>query len=257
MPSGAHASTMMGLYNMKGEEGSSCFPNCGSRDYGVGGFFADIGRNRSRADAVLDGLKKNHWLDKRTAALGVDFSTYNANTRYLTIWRFVFEFQNSGNLVKHYQVRTTQMTMYAENRDFIRLGLEVVYAGMLGWMIVTLLLLIWKHHPSKAAIFHFWTIYDTIYYAAGVYALFMWLYYILEVTSGEQFNVNLDHFVDFYHLGNAFATTSRTWGVWFFLSMFRFLQYSEVVSEKMGALLLTLTQALWDLAVYVYGGDEC
>ena len=76
--------------------------------------------------------------------------------------------------------------------------------------------------------------------------------YVLMVVDDNEFDVNLDHFVDFYKLGDAFATTSRWWGLWFFMSMFRFLQYSEVVSEKMGALLLTLTQALWDLGVYVF-----
>ena len=54
------------------------------------------------AQAKLKLLQRERWIDQDTAALAIDFSLYNTNTRYLTIVRIVFEFQVSGNLVRSY-----------------------------------------------------------------------------------------------------------------------------------------------------------
>ena len=54
------------------------------------------------AQAKLKLLQRERWIDQDTAALAIDFSLYNTNTRYLTIVRIVFEFQVSGNLIRSY-----------------------------------------------------------------------------------------------------------------------------------------------------------
>ena len=81
------------------------------------------------------------------------------------------------------------MTMYAETRDLIRLCFEVFYAAVLAWMSVTLLMLIYKHNPSKAALLNFWTIYDIAYYALGAYALYNWMMYVTQRHTGTPYDM--------------------------------------------------------------------
>ena len=70
-------------------------------------------------------------LDQDTAAMGLDFSVYNTNTRYLTIFRTVFEFQVSGNVVCSYEISSTPMLWFQSNSDIFRLVAEVVFAFIL------------------------------------------------------------------------------------------------------------------------------
>ena len=75
-------------------------------------------------------------LDQDTAAMGLDFSVYNTNTRFLTIFRTVFEFQVTGNVVCSYEISSTPMLWFQSNSDMFRTGAEVVFAFLLFFRFV-------------------------------------------------------------------------------------------------------------------------
>ena len=60
--------------------------------YGPGGYVTRLAGTRTRIVARLKELQKHHWIDKRTRAVFLEFSTYNANVNLFATCRIIMEY---------------------------------------------------------------------------------------------------------------------------------------------------------------------
>ena len=93
----------------------------------VGGFQLVI---ESAADSKTTServLKNNSWVDEYTAAMEIDFVSYNGHYDMLSYVSVVFEFLESGIVNPDIKIRSIRAEFYRETIDFVRLFFEIAY----------------------------------------------------------------------------------------------------------------------------------
>jgi len=66
--------------------------------YGGGGYVANLGYDLQTARGVMEDLSEYNWIDRRTRALIVEFSTFNSNMNILVVANYLFEFLPTGGV---------------------------------------------------------------------------------------------------------------------------------------------------------------
>ena len=64
--------------------------------YSGGGYIANLGYNKLTAKRIINDLKENHWVDRQTRAVLVEFSLYNPPSNLLAVMTYYFEVLPSG-----------------------------------------------------------------------------------------------------------------------------------------------------------------
>ena len=64
--------------------------------YSGGGYVANLGYNKLTAKRIINDLKENHWVDRQTRAVLVEFSLYNPPSNLLAVMTYYFEVLPSG-----------------------------------------------------------------------------------------------------------------------------------------------------------------
>jgi len=59
-------------------------------DYGGGGYTQVLPLSHSEANAMIQSLKDNLWIDRATRAVIVEFTVYNANINLFCVIRYSF-----------------------------------------------------------------------------------------------------------------------------------------------------------------------
>lgn len=117
-------------------------------DYGTGGYVVYLPTDADNGTAIIDELFMNKWTDQGTRAVVIEFNLYatsptfaspldavhylalttkcstlvryNTNTRLLTVTRFLFEFMETGHVVKSAKVFTLKPVVYAAKADWVQ-----------------------------------------------------------------------------------------------------------------------------------------
>lgn len=76
---------------------------------GEGGYIVDLGLSKSKARAMVAGLKKNLWIDRGTRVVFIDFTTYNPNINLFVVTKLIAEFPATGGLITSWQFRTLNL----------------------------------------------------------------------------------------------------------------------------------------------------
>ena len=87
--------------------------------YGTGGYVVDLPTTDTdgNASAVLSQLEADRWTDEGPAAVAVYFNLYNTNTRLLSTVRILFEFGNTGHVIKSAKIFTIKLVVYEAKMD--------------------------------------------------------------------------------------------------------------------------------------------
>ena len=64
--------------------------------YSGGGYIANLGYNKFTAKRIVNNLKENHWIDRQTRAVLVEYSLYNPPSNLLAVMTYFFEVLPSG-----------------------------------------------------------------------------------------------------------------------------------------------------------------
>ena len=80
--------------------------------YSGGGYVANLGNTKLEASTLIANLKKYKWIDDYTAAIFVEFSTYNANTGLFNLVMLVLEFVGGGGVVPQANIDSVQLYRY-------------------------------------------------------------------------------------------------------------------------------------------------
>eukprot|EP00899_Mesostigma_viride_P015329 jgi/Mesvir1/23798/Mv10611-RA.1 len=108
------------------------------------GFFVDMDLGLESVEeekAELDMLKEGRWIDVQTKTVAFDCTLYCHNLKMWVIADLILEFGPAGRVEPKYEVRVLQLDPYNFNRPInrFRLFLEIVYASMTGFFLVTML----------------------------------------------------------------------------------------------------------------------
>jgi hypothetical protein len=77
--------------------------------YAGGGFVQDLTPNYNDANAQLNDLNANLWLDRGTRVVFLDFTVYNANINLFCQIKLTIEFPASGGAVPSKQFSTVKL----------------------------------------------------------------------------------------------------------------------------------------------------
>ena len=77
--------------------------------YGGGGYVADLGYDLQTARGVVQDLRGNNWIDRRTRVTIVEFSVFNVNMNLLAVANYFFEFLPTGGVFGYTKVEVLQL----------------------------------------------------------------------------------------------------------------------------------------------------
>ena len=84
-------------WRYQGAEDTDTVPKWGQFSfYPGGGFVVDLGYENSTGFTVIETLQSNDWLDRRTRAIILEFSSFNPSVNLLCIATYFFEVEASG-----------------------------------------------------------------------------------------------------------------------------------------------------------------
>ncbi|XP_013783094.1 polycystin-2-like [Limulus polyphemus] len=95
--------------------------------YGKGGFYVDLGVNRSKTEEILTELKLYRWIDQASRAVFLDFTVYNANVNLFCVIRLVFEFPPTGGMIPSWNFETSKLIRYISSKDIFIAALEIIF----------------------------------------------------------------------------------------------------------------------------------
>lgn len=155
--------------------------------YTSGGFIQDIpSQNKTEALRVLSQLETHHWIDAKTAAVVVQFSTYNMNLNKVCYVEFIAEFAPGGLVVPSSSIRCFEVSRYSISANE---GLWQFTLGIILLFFVLLYITV-EYYESQLIVPHF----DQQIYLHTGYWLDPWNYFDILNLSTLVLSVIL-HFV--------------------------------------------------------------
>ena len=145
---------------------------------------------------VLEGL----YLDDLAQKLTVQLVTYNGELEYFANARVQFSFKEGGTISVAYNVQTVKVTLYEDQIDWVRFGLEVALA--LGVVIAAFqeskeAVTTWRETGSL--INHFksvWNYIDALSIGLQIVALFIWWDFVLSKANTFECDLRYDVYKD-------------------------------------------------------------
>ncbi|KAJ9467989.1 Polycystin-2 [Diplonema papillatum] len=99
--------------------------------YPSGGFVRDLPTDQAAAQRVVYELKQAGWIDHQTRAVVLDFTTYNANVKMLTVVQLLTEWFPTGTVVTRTSIKPIPPMTLDDGNDIASLALEIVLATYL------------------------------------------------------------------------------------------------------------------------------
>ncbi|XP_076315760.1 polycystin-2-like protein 1 [Tachypleus tridentatus] len=191
--------------------------------YGKGGFYVDLGVNRSKTEEILMELKLYRWIDQATRAVFLDFTVYNANVNLFCVVRLVFEFPPTGGMIPSWNFETSKLIRYTSTNDFFIAGLEVIFVIFTLYYFVEEL----QEASINCIVFNIYRTFTVGYLLQGLLA-------------------NPQNFPDFHGLSFGQIMFNYAVAVTIFLSWIRVFKYMSF-NKTMMQLSLTLSRGAKDL----------
>lgn len=225
-----------------------------SAGYGKGGYLVHLSNDAAYAAAVLNRLVWDHWIDKATRAITVDFNAWNAATSTGTAFRAVFELYATG-----------YMTTYVRTYTYRVLGTDVG-TNVLVYLVSAAFLAFWLYFITKECqrayySFHLWAYVSsfrnlyviTLLALAGIY-IWSWVSYVFVVNMYARLVAAraANTYVDLFNAAEGYQTMftlSGLLGLAFFFKMFEYLG----INKRMRTMWMTLYVARADLLAFLVG----
>ncbi|XP_062612733.1 polycystin-1-like protein 2, partial [Saccostrea cucullata] len=95
--------------------------------YSGGGYTVILAGNVTQSLSVIHNLQNSDWIDLRTRAVFIEFTTYNANVNLFSVILILFEFSNIGAIFPSYQIFTTKLYGYDNGLEIFTAVCEVFF----------------------------------------------------------------------------------------------------------------------------------
>lgn len=222
--------------------------------YGTGGYVTHLSNDPDHAASMLAQLVWDHWINKGTRAVTVDFNAWNANTRMGTTVRFVFELFSSGYMTKYSRVYTFRVL---DHDPVANLLIYVMCGGFVAFWLYFIYKEIqraWHSYNLFAYASSFRNMYMLLLLSlAGVY-IWSWMEYmfVVDMYSRLVSNYNTRGYVDLFDMGERFQTMFTLSGVYGLICCFKLFEYMGL-NKRMRTIWLTLYEARKDLLAFLLG----
>ena len=90
-------------------------------------YVLNLENKRQASLDAINQVRADRWVDNLTAAVILEFNTYNANTNLFTIVTFIFEFLETGVVAPYSQIITTRLFYYTEPVEILVAIFEVAF----------------------------------------------------------------------------------------------------------------------------------
>ncbi|XP_021340891.1 polycystic kidney disease protein 1-like 2 [Mizuhopecten yessoensis] len=96
--------------------------------YGVGGYLVDLDVLPTKANDIVNRLRRNVWLDEQTRAFFIEACLVNRNNMIFTHIQVVFEFPSTGGIFTDTTVVSSNLYPYTHTFDYIILFLQILFS---------------------------------------------------------------------------------------------------------------------------------
>ncbi|XP_046352109.2 polycystic kidney disease protein 1-like 2 [Haliotis rufescens] len=167
--------------------------------YSGGGYMLELNVNYDVSKDMLQELYDNSWLDRRTRAVFVEFTLYNAFVNIMAHVRLSAEFPETGSTIIWHDIMTFRLDQHHGSLGAYVLLCEIVIAIIL---VIFTINLMKKLYEQKLAYFlHVWQTLDLL---TVIWCLVAVVFYVIrEVNASEtlsRFRDNPKKFVNFQHI---------------------------------------------------------
>lgn len=104
--------------------------------YYGGGYAAFLPGKFIKAEALLDSLYENMWIDRYSRAIFIEFTIFNANANIFSRIQFLFELTNVGSILSTHEVQTLQLFNYVGPAAYFTIFCQLSLIGFLIFFFV-------------------------------------------------------------------------------------------------------------------------
>jgi len=214
--------------------------------YGGGGYYKDLGRNRSATVDIIAELKQNLWLDRGSRAIFLDFTVYNANINLFCVIRLLMEFPATGGAIPSWTFRTVKLLRYVTVTDYFVMACECIFAIFIFYYMVEESIEIKR---NKFAYFcSFWNILDVLVIGISIICITFNVYRTMAVSKMlDTLLDDPDAFPDFEFLSfwqDVFNSAIAITVFMAWVKVFKYISFNKTMTQ----LSSTLARCAKDLA---------
>ncbi|KAG5883388.1 hypothetical protein JTB14_012738 [Gonioctena quinquepunctata] len=214
--------------------------------YTGGGYVATLGRNLKNSLLNAEYIHRNHWVDRYTRCLLIEFIMYSANSNLFQSVRVSFEMATTGYYLTEYNVRTASLLFIRNAGGVVLLLLISSFVVMVCILFLKLLLKIMK--KKRLVLKDMWTIADITIISLSVACMFFYVErsFMVEGFLNDVEKSKHNEFINYFHLFFAETTLTIMAAILIFLAtlrlwkLLRFLLIIKIVEKTLRLLVSQL-----------------
>ena len=152
--------------------------------YSGGGYVAELGYYPAKAAEVVEELALHHWIDRRTRAVSIEFTVYNAQVNLFSIVNRLVEFLPTGGTITFSTVQTLRLYRYLGDMSYVILVAELVIV----LVVLQLMYSVAKrlYNQGKSFIHSFWNCVDLLQVCFASSSIVLYFIKMKNVTKTMQ-----------------------------------------------------------------------
>jgi hypothetical protein len=185
-------------YIYQGSEDLHSLPSLGEMfSFSGGGYVVELGTTAHEAKHLISDLFERLWLDKRTIAVLVEFSIYNANTNLFCVVTGILEFPDAGGAFVSSRRQPMRLYRYTTPVHIVVMACEIFYcAFMIGFIVAAILGMV-----RERQYFHsYWNWLQISIILVSMATIAVYIVRSIETTNLiQQYKSDRTQFVSFAH----------------------------------------------------------
>lgn len=202
--------------------------------YAGGGYVQDLASKSQPSRDLINILYLGNWIDRRTRAVFVDFTVYNANVNLFCVVRLVAEFPATGGVVTSSQFHTVKLLRYAGTKGKIIFILEMIICVFIFYYMIEELMeiIVLKFKYFKI----FWNYIDLAIIATAICCILFNIFrnHVVNSDLSKLMSKRLEWFPNFEHLAywQVVFDTSLGFLVFFaWVKLFKYLGFNRTMAQ--------------------------
>ncbi|KAA0193578.1 hypothetical protein HAZT_HAZT011909 [Hyalella azteca] len=217
--------------------------------YGAGGYVIRLNGNQDDVIARLDQLQKVQWIDKRSRAVFLEFSVYNANVNLFMTCVILFEINEGGGMITKWRFEPVRLLRLESSlSDNLVRFCELLFVGSTVFFTLRQL---WEIKKQRCGyFFKYWNIAELLLVSFSWVEIALYIYkMLLTLEIADEFNQTK---------GNAYLRMDQPvlvdqyytciLGIIMFISLLKLIKLMQF-NKRMDVLALTISLC-WDELSY-------
>lgn len=237
---------LTGLNSISGKEGFG-------RNYGSEAHVVDAPLDKGKATKLVADMKAGLWLNEQTRAISIETNWYNANLDLSTYLLWHIDISPGGRFQPYVVIHSCRLSPYSTTMDFVRMGLEILFAGMVLCFVFAWFRSLYKSIDRKAFLLSPWNLLELVNLASFLVVLLVGAVYLLQdktpyqilTTASYENRPDLSGLVTLFNLGSNFAAFSL---VFSYAKLFKCAQ----LFPSLGLLWRALELSITDMAPFLF-----